>query len=64
MARDGNVVVAGIMKAGISCGIVRDADRAWSLFNGFDVLRRIVMVMKVNDRHFSEVAPFNKTQQR
>src|ERR1700681_1552328 len=32
---------------------MRDAHRAWSLLNGFDVLRRIEMIMKVDDRWHS-----------
>src|SRR5205814_1907983 len=55
MAGDCDVVVAGIMQARISRGIVRDADRAWSLFNGLDVLRRVVVIMKVDRGHSCSV---------
>src|SRR5579864_815036 len=51
MAAHGDVVVAGIVQAGITLGVVGDAHGAGALLDGLDVLRRIVVIVEVNDRH-------------
>ena len=51
MAGHGHVVIARIMQAGISGRVMRNADRARSLFNSFDVFGRIEMIMKVDRWH-------------
>jgi hypothetical protein len=51
MAGHSDVVIARVMQAGISGRVARNADRARSLFNGFDVFRWIEMIMKVERWH-------------
>ena len=51
VAAHGDVVVAGIVQSRIFLCVIGDADGAWSLFNGLDVFRWIVMIMKVDDWH-------------
>ena len=51
MAGHSHVVIARVMQAGISGRVMRNADRARSLFNGLDVFRWIEMVMKVDRWH-------------
>ncbi len=56
MAAHGDVVVAGIVQPGVAVVVMRDAHGAGALFDRFDVLGRIVMIMKVDDGHsLSEV---------
>src|SRR5262249_38774431 len=51
VAAHGDVVVAGIVEAGVAFRVMRPVGCGGSLFDGFDVLRWIVMVMEVDDRH-------------
>ena len=51
MAGHSDVVIARVMQAGITGRVMRNADRAWSLFNGFDVFGWIEMIMKIDRWH-------------
>src|SRR5260370_36488672 len=51
MAGHGNVVVTGIVQAGIALVIMRNSYRAGALLQRLDVFGRIVMVVEINDRH-------------
>src|SRR5947209_3081170 len=51
MPANGHVVITGIMQLRIAFRIVGDAYGAGSLLQGLDVLRWIVMIVKVNDGH-------------
>ncbi len=51
MARHGNVVVTGIMQAGIPFLVVSNPHRARTLLQRLDIFGRIVMIVKINNRH-------------
>src|SRR5215831_13803904 len=51
VAAHGDVVVTWVVQLRIALGVVVDTHGAWSLLNGLHVLRRIVMIMKIDNWH-------------
>src|SRR6185437_5994752 len=49
LARDGDVVVAGIVEARIPGGVVADLDPALAALERLQVRRRVIVIVNVND---------------